>query len=57
MLVLSRAIHESIVIRTPDGYTIRIFPTRIRGDRVRIGIEADRSVVIRREEIPPSKAA
>ncbi len=47
MLVLSRREGEGIVIG--DNVVIRI--VEIRGDHVRLGIEAPRSVVIHREEI------
>jgi carbon storage regulator len=47
MLVLTRKIGEAIVI---DG-GIRITVTAIRGDKVRIGVEAPQDVRIDREEI------
>jgi carbon storage regulator len=47
MLVLSRKKNESIVI---DG-TIVITVVEIRGDKVRLGIEAPREVSIHRQEI------
>jgi carbon storage regulator len=50
MLVLSRKIHERLLL---DG-DIRISVLGIRGNRVRLGIEApDRVKVIREELIPP----
>ena len=48
MLVLSRKIREVIVIGNND---IRIQIIEVRGDKVRIGIEADSSIPIHREEI------
>lgn len=47
MLVLSRKEGESIVI---DG-GIRVFITKIKGNQVRIGIEAPAEVSVRRSEI------
>jgi carbon storage regulator len=47
MLVLSRKSGEKIVI----GDTIKIVVVEIRGDKVRLGIEADRSVGVLREEV------
>lgn len=48
MLVLSRKKDESIVIG--DG-SIRITVVEIRGDKVRLGIEASRDVSVHRQEI------
>jgi carbon storage regulator len=47
MLVLTRKIGEAIVI---DG-GIRVIVTAIKGDKVRIGIEAPPDVRVDREEI------
>ncbi len=47
MLVLSRKKDESIVIN--DNIVVTI--VEIRGDKVRLGIEAPREVEIHREEI------
>jgi len=48
MLILSRKKDERIVI---PSHGIEIVVTRIEQDKVRIGIEADRDVVILREEL------
>ena len=53
MLVLSRYTDEVICI----GDDIRITIVDIRGDRVRIGIEAPPSVTVDREEIHMAKKA
>jgi carbon storage regulator len=50
MLVLSRKINETIVI----GGNIRITMTSIRGQQVRLAIEAPEEVPILREELLPS---
>jgi carbon storage regulator len=47
MLVLSRK--EDQCIRINDNIVIRV--VQIRGDRVRIGIEAPRDVTVHREEV------
>ncbi|MDR0326862.1 MAG: carbon storage regulator CsrA [Planctomycetaceae bacterium] len=53
MLVLTRNIDEVITI----GDDIRVMIVDVRGDRVRIGIEAPRSVTVDREEVHKAKAA
>lgn len=47
MLVLSRAKNESIVIN--DDITITV--VEIRGDRVRLAVEAPREVPVHRREV------
>lgn len=47
MLVLSRKIGESIVI----GSEVTVTVVEFRGDQVRLGVDAPRSVQIYREEI------
>ena len=47
MLVLSRRANQSIVI----GADIIVRVLDIRGDQVRIGVEAPRSVTVHREEV------
>lgn len=47
MLILSRREGETIVI---DG-NIRVTVLEVRGDQVRIGIEAPRSVSVHRQEV------
>lgn len=47
MLVLSRKKNESIVINNDVVVTI----VEIRGDKVRLGIEAPRDVPVHREEV------
>ena len=55
MLVLSRALNEVIVIRTPEGRVIRVQYVDRKGIKIRLGIEADRDVQIDREEIAISE--
>lgn len=47
MLVLSRRANESIII----GGNIVVTVLEVRGDQVRLGIRADRSVTVHREEV------
>ncbi len=47
MLVLSRKLNESIVIR--DNIVITV--VEIRGDKVRLGIEAPKEVPVHRREV------
>lgn len=47
MLVLSRKISESIII----AGNIRVMIVEIRGDRVRIGVEAPKETPVHREEV------
>lgn len=53
MLVLTRKTSESIVI----GNDITVTVLEVRGDQVRIGIDAPRSVQVHREEIYQQVAA
>jgi carbon storage regulator len=56
MLVLTRRIGESILI--DDDIEVRVFD--VRGQQVRIGIEAPEDVVVLREELvdaPPTELA
>ncbi len=47
MLVLSRQSDEAIII----GDNIRVTIVEVRGDKVRIGIDAPRDVTVHRQEI------
>lgn len=50
MLVLSRKTNQTIVIQTEKG-PVEIVVTRIDGGRVKLGIEADKSIQIQRGEV------
>jgi carbon storage regulator len=47
MLVLSRRLNESIVV----GNDVVITVLEIRGDQIRLGIDAPRSITVHRQEI------
>lgn len=53
MLVLSRKKNESIIIGDQEtlGFEIKIVVVEIRGDKVRLGIEAPKSVPVHRQEV------
>ncbi len=48
MLVLSRRLHESIVL---PGLNVTVTVVAVNGDRVRIGIEAPKDIPVMREEL------
>ena len=50
MLVLSRKVNEQIVIGEGENRAM-VTLVDLRGDRVRLGIEADRSVPVMRREL------
>ena len=47
MLVLSRRLGESVII----GSNIRVTVVDVRGDQIRLGIDAPRSISVHREEV------
>lgn len=53
MLVLSRKTNESIII---DG-RIKVVIVEVRGDKVRLGIEAPKEMPVHREEVAEAIAA
>ncbi len=55
MLVLSRKTGKSVVITTQAGETIRMTVVQTRGDKVRLGFEADPGICIDREEVDEAK--
>ena len=57
MLVLSRQREQSIICTTPSGERIEVTVMDIRGDKVRLGFTADRSIEIDRSEIRAAKDA
>ena len=59
MLVLSRKRDEKIVLRTEHGEQIELTVVRIDNNKVRLGIDAGKSVTILRSELvdPVAKVA
>lgn len=51
MLVLSRKSKEFIVLQTPQGQLIEIHVSQIRGETIKLAIQADRNVKIVRGEL------
>ena len=51
MLILSRKEDEAIIIKLPNGDQIDVIVTQINGNHVRVGVDADDSVEIIREEL------
>lgn len=51
MLNLTRRPNESIVITTADGQEIEVVVLGVKGNQVRLGIAADKSVEILRAEL------
>lgn len=57
MFVLSRKPNEKLRITLEDGRQIVVVVVEVRGDKVRIGIDAAKTIRVDREEIAVSKAA
>lgn len=58
MLVLSRKKDESIIMRIPGHEDIRLTVVRIDNmNKVRIGVEADKDVVVLRSELASESSA
>jgi carbon storage regulator CsrA len=53
VLVLSRKIGESVICHSSALHDVRVTVLKICGQQVKIGIEADRSVSIKRSESRP----
>ena len=51
MLVLTRTLGQSLILRIADGSTVNVSVERITGEQVRLGIQAPESVRITRAEI------
>ena len=57
MLVLTRRRDEAIIIRNRFGAEIRLMVVDVRGNKVRLGIEAPAEVNIAREEVRPRESS
>lgn len=55
MLVLSRKKNEAMVIYLPDGRIIQIWVVEIRGDKVRLGTDAPKDIIVDRKEVYEKK--
>jgi len=55
MLVLTRPVGEEIIITTADGQQITVAVLGVRGNQVRIGVDAPRDVAVDRKEIHERK--
>lgn len=51
MLVLSRKKNETIIITCPDGTRLEFIAVEMRGDKMRIGVEAPKDYTIHRGEV------
>lgn len=51
MLILTRRVGETLVIKMPDGTEIRTTILGVKGNQVRIGVDAPKNVIVDREEI------
>lgn len=51
MLVLSRNVGEKLICRTPGGDELEICIVAVRGNRVRVGIEAPTDIAVHRKEV------
>jgi len=51
MLVLGRKVSEQILITSPNGTRLDLMVVEVRGDKVRIGINAPRDWTIHRREV------
>lgn len=54
MLILTRRPGEDIIIDMPNGTSVTIRITEVRGDQVRIGLQAPADCDIYRSELSPS---
>jgi carbon storage regulator len=57
MLILTRRKDEAIVIRNRFGAEIRLLVVDVRGNKVRLGIEAPADISVIREEIRNRESA
>ena len=51
MLVLTRKVNQSIMIKSPLGGEIEVTVNEINGDSIRIGVNAPKDVTVHRKEI------
>ena len=51
-LVLSRKAGEELVIQF-DGEIVRVMVVAIEGNRIKVGVECDKGIKVRRSELEP----
>ena len=51
MIVLTRKTNEAITITTPNGEKIEVAVTKINGGQVQIGVKADKTINVLRNEL------
>ena len=51
MLVVTRTNGESVIVTLEDGREIKVTVVEVRGAKVRMGLEAPRTILIDREEV------
>ena len=51
MLVLTRKVNQSIMINLPHVGEIEVTVAEIRGDSIRLGVDAPKNVTVHRKEI------
>ena len=51
MLVLTRTPNQSIILQLPNGDNIQVYVNDIKGQQVKIGIDAPDNVSILRDEL------
>jgi carbon storage regulator len=59
MLVVSRKEHQEVFIDVPPSSETRrivVSVPEIRGDKVRLGFDADRDIIVDRSEVAEAKA-
>lgn len=57
MLILTRHPGETIILETPAGEHIQLIVLGVKGNQVRVGIDAPADVVILREELASKRSA
>ena len=57
MLILTRRLGESLIIKLPAGEKITVTVLGIKGNQVRIGTDAPENITILREELLESDTA
>jgi carbon storage regulator len=57
MLILTRRPDESLVMTTPKGEQVEVIVLGVKGNQVRLGIVADKSINIVRSELLDDEVA